>query len=117
MIWPVNEFYAGSNDLSLEEIELAAIFESRGRTDMASLVRDGRKMQRFLFFNGGGISREQEDFEALFQGLRAAWAGNNNKLSPYQTWKNEALEKYAGDEQLIQLLRKCSARLHDSDCR
>lgn len=111
MLWPVGDFYAGSNSLSPEEMELAAMFERRGRNDMAYLVRSGRKMQRYLFFNGGGVSHGQEEFEAMFQGLRAAWAGDNNEPGPYQTWKDEALKKYAGDEQLMHLLRRSTTRL------
>lgn len=110
MLWPVGDFYDGSNRLSPEELELAAAFEHRGRNDMACLVRNGRKMQRYLFFNGGGVSQEQEEFEAMFQGLRAAWAGDECQPGPYQTWKAEALEKYAGDEQLVHLLRKRATR-------
>ena len=109
MLWPVGDFYAGSNNLSSEEIELAAIFERRGRNDIACLVRDGRKWQRYLFFIGGGVSHQQEEFEAMFQGLRAAWAENGKEPSPYQTWKDEALKKYAGDKQLMQLLQESSA--------
>lgn len=111
MLWLVGDFYAGSNSLSPEEMELAAIFERRGRKDMACLVRDGRKMQRYLFFNGGGVSHAQEEFEAMFQGLRAAWAGDQNEPGPYQTWKDEALKKYAGDEQLMHLLRRSTTRM------
>lgn len=106
MLWPVGAFYAGSNSLSPEEVELAAIFERRGRNDMACLVRGGRKMQRYLFFNGGGVSHGREEFEAMFQGLRAAWAGDDKKPGSYQSWKDEALETYAGDEQLVHLLRR-----------
>lgn len=108
MLWPVGDFYAGSNRLSPEELELAAIFERRGRDDMASLVRNGRKMQRYLFFNGGGTSQRQEEFEAMFQGLRAAWAGDERQPGPYKTWKDDALKRYAGDTQLIHLLRRSS---------
>lgn len=110
MLWPVGDFYDGSNRLSPEEMELAAAFEHRGRNDMAYLVRNGRKMQRYLFFNGGGVSQEQEEFEAMFQGLRAAWAGGECQPGSYQTWKAEALEKYAGDEQLVHLLRRRDTR-------
>ncbi|KAF6230379.1 hypothetical protein HO133_004721 [Letharia lupina] len=110
MLWPVGDFHAGSNRLSPEEMEFAAIFERRGRNDMAHLVRNGRKMQRYLFFNGGSVSHEQEDFEAMFQGLRAAWAGDNSQPGPYQVWKEEALKKYEGDEQLGRLLQRNSTR-------
>ena len=111
MLWPVGDFYAGSNRLSPEEMELAAIFERRGRSDMAFLVRNGRKMQRYLFFIGGGVSQEREEFEAMFQGLRAAWADDRSQLGSYQMWKDEALKTYAGDEQLMHLLPRSSTRL------
>lgn len=100
MLWLVGDFYAGSNRLRPEEMELAAIFERRGRKDMASLIRSGRKMQRYLFFNGGGVSHSQEGFESMFQGMRAAWAEDQDKLISYQIWKKEALKKSYEDEQL-----------------
>ena len=109
MLWPVGDFYDGSNVLSPEEVELASIFERRGRNDMAHLIWNGRKMQRLTFFLGG-LSEEQDEFEALFQGLRAAWADDGSPPSPYQTWKDEALKKYEGDEQLKGLLRRTSTR-------
>ena len=111
MLWPVLDFFAGSNQLSSEEIEFAVMFERRGRTDLANLVRNGRKMQRYLLFNGGGVSHEQERFETMFQSLRAAWAGQVSQPGPYQTWKDEALRRYEGDEQLKRLLQRDSTRL------
>ena len=109
MLWPVGDFYDGSNVLSPEETELASIYERRGRSDMAHLVRNGRKMQR-LMFGLGGLCEEQDEFEALFQGLRAAWADDGNPPSSYQSWKDEALKKYEGDEQLQGLLRRTGTR-------
>ena len=105
MLWPVGDFYAGSNRLSSEEMEFAVMFERRGRADMASLIRTGRKMQRYLFFLAG-TSHEREEFEAMFQGLRSAWAEDGSQLESYQTWKDGALKKYAGDTQLMHLLRR-----------
>lgn len=105
MLWPVGDFYDGSNRLSPEEMEFADMFDRRGRADMASLIRNGRKMQRYLFFLGG-TSREREEFEAMFQGLRSAWAEDGSQIGSYQTWKGEALKKYAGNTQLMQLLRR-----------
>ena len=102
MLWPVGDFYDGSNRLNPEELEFADMFESRGRADMASFIRNGRKMQRYLFFLGG-TSREREEFEAMFQGLRAAWAEDGSQVEPYQAWKEGALRKYAADTQLMHL--------------
>ncbi len=106
MLWPVGDLYAGSNRLSSEKMELATMFERRGRADMASMIRTGRKMQRYLFFLGGGATNDREEFEAMFQGLRSAWAEDGSQLDSYQTWKEEALKKYAEDAQLMQLLRR-----------
>ena len=104
MLWPVGDFYAGSNCLSSEEMEFADMFERRGRADMACLIRTGRKMQKYMFFLGG-TSPEREEFEAMFQGLRSAWAEDGSQLESYQTWKHGALKKYAGDSQLMHLLQ------------
>lgn len=110
MLWPVGDFYDGNNQLAPEEIEFATIFEDRGRKDMGTIVREGRRMQRFTFFNGGGVSREQEEFEALFNGLRASWAEKQEQLSSYQVWKADALRSHRGDMRLQQLLRRKSSR-------
>lgn len=104
MLWPVRNFYDGKGELSVEEIEFAGIFEARGREDMGKIVRKSRKMQRFTFFNGGGVSRDQEEFQALFTGLRAAWAKKNEQLSSYEDWKRDTIERQKGDERLRILL-------------
>jgi len=70
MLWLVAAFYEGSNQLSDEERELADMFRRRGREDMAKLVLQGRKHQRFLFFLEGTGPPDREEFASLFQGLR-----------------------------------------------
>ena len=105
MLWPVGDFFDGSNRLSSEEMELAAILERRQRNDMAGLIHNGRKMQRYLFPIGGGFPREQDEFEAMFHGLQAAWVEDQSQLIPYQTWKDKALKRYGGDQQLLNILR------------
>lgn len=104
MLWPVGDFYEGMNELSAEEVEFGEIFEARAREDMGKIVRESRKMQRFTFFNGGGVSRDQEEFQALFTGLRTAWAGEDEQQSSYEEWKGEAKERHKGDESLQSLL-------------
>lgn len=105
MLWPVGDFFAGSNRLSSEEMQFAAIFERRQRKGLAHLIRNGRKMQRYLYPIGGGLPQEREEFEAMFHGLQAEWAEDSSQLVRYQTWKDEALKRYAGDEQLLSLLQ------------
>ena len=52
MMWPVGDFYDGSNELAADEIRMAAIFRERGREDLADYVVKGRKIQRFFFALG-----------------------------------------------------------------
>ena len=110
MLWPVGDFYGGKNELSAEEIEFAKIFEARGRADMGKIVRESRKMQRFTFFNGGGVSLDGEEFQSLFSGLRAAWAGPDERPTSYMDWKEEAKKAYKDDSGLQNILRRRSAR-------
>lgn len=97
MLWPVGEFYDGDNKLSAEEVGFAEIFEQRGRGDLARIVRESRKMQRFLFFNGGGVAHEMNEFRALFGGLRTAWKDDGEYMAAYDEWKSEAIMKYRKD--------------------
>lgn len=52
MMWPLAQFYNGSNDLDADELRLEAIFRERGREDLANCVIDGRKAQRYFFVLG-----------------------------------------------------------------
>lgn len=108
MLWPVGDFYDGKGELSAEEIEFAEIFEARGREDMGRIVRESRKMQRLTFFNGGGISRDLKEFQALFTGLRTAWARTDDPLSTYEDWKRDARERLKDDNRLQILLQRSS---------
>lgn len=49
MMWPVGDLYNGKNNLSAEELELAGMFQRRGRHGMADIILKCRKWQRFLF--------------------------------------------------------------------
>ena len=111
MLWPVREFYEGKNELSAEEIEFAEMFKARGRDDISKIVRESRKIQRFTFFNGGGVSREQEEFQSLFTGLRAAWVAEDEHLSSYEGWKRDAMERHVGDDRLQSLLLRRTSRV------
>jgi hypothetical protein len=108
MLWPVRDFYEGKNELSAEEIEFAEIFEARGRDDMGKIVRESRRMQRFTFFNGGGVSRDREEFQSLFTGLRAAWAGQDEHPTSYEDWKRDTKERHKCDDSLQSILRRSS---------
>ncbi|KAL4945069.1 hypothetical protein BDV06DRAFT_232001, partial [Aspergillus oleicola] len=77
MMWPVAEFYDGSNDLAAEELRLAEIFRERSREDLAECVLNSRKVQRFWAF---GI--HDQDWE---------------------TWKRKALAKWETDSLLSML--------------
>ncbi|KAK3383606.1 hypothetical protein B0T24DRAFT_715471 [Lasiosphaeria ovina] len=109
MVWPVGDFYDGSNALAEDEVRFADIFEQRGRGDLGKMVRGGRPWQRYLFFLGGRIPREMIGLEPLFQGLRKSMpAGENNAaaISSYLDWKQGALAGLSKQgAQLLALLR------------
>jgi hypothetical protein len=86
MMWPVLDYYSGSNALSTEEIEFAEMFRQRGREDMEQMILQGRKYQRFVHFLGGTISEERQEFEDLFQGLRKAIGGSS--IGSYAEWRD-----------------------------
>lgn len=102
MMWPVANFYDGSNQLSAEELEFADIFRSLGREDMANIVLQGRKHQRFLFSVGGTVSVARNEFESLFQGLREALDGKS--IGTYSNWKIDAIARASKDNPDLQRL-------------
>jgi hypothetical protein len=42
MMWPVGEFYDGSNELDADKLRMAAIFCKRGYEDLADYMVKGR---------------------------------------------------------------------------
>lgn len=108
MMWPVGDFYDGSNSLAADEQRFTAIFEERGRTDIGNIVRQSRRWQRYLFFLGGGIPRDLAELKSLFDGLRKSFAGEEEEAAivPYDIWRQDALAEFAkGDGQLRTLVR------------
>lgn len=104
MMWPVAEFYNGSNELAADELRLATVFIERGREDLANYVLNGRKVQRFLF--GLGPERSFLDMETiprLFMGLQRAF---NLEDEEWETWKSKALKKWKDEEILLELLAR-----------
>ncbi|CAK7216970.1 hypothetical protein SCUCBS95973_002993 [Sporothrix curviconia] len=99
MLWPVGDFYEGSNVLSSEEVRFAELLSIQGRGDLAQLVRTGRPWQRFLFFLGGGLPQSREEFEPLFHGLQKALADDSDDVDEeYAEWKAKRLVKFAMDD-------------------
>lgn len=72
-------------------------------------MRESRKMQRFTFFNGGGVSLDQEEFQSLFTGLRATWI-QDEQPSSYEDWKRDTKERHKDDDGLQRLLRRRRSR-------
>jgi hypothetical protein len=102
MLWPVAEFYNGSNELSAEELRLAAILREKGREDLADCVTKGRKVQRFFYALGPeGSFLDMETLPLLFAGLRRAF---NLEDEEWETWKSKALNKWKDDSLLLRLL-------------
>ena len=95
MMWPVGQFYDGSNSLSDEELTFAQVFAKRGRSDLSNLVLTGRPWQRYAFFLGGGIPQDRAEFEALFKGLRESWEGSDQTpVTSYKDWCRENVGNY-----------------------
>lgn len=88
MMWPVQKYYDGSNDLSQEEYEFAQMFRRRGRKDMAQMILQGRAWQGFLFFLGTADIPPYDVFSNLFQGLRRSFEGEN--IGSYLEWRHHA---------------------------
>ncbi|KAJ2985829.1 hypothetical protein NUW58_g5330 [Xylaria curta] len=107
MMWPVAEFYDGSNELNNDELRFASIFKERGRDDLANHVTEGRKAQRF-FFALGAASDCQSDYQTfvnLFMGLKRAFDSDEED---WEEWKTKALEKWKSDK-LLQVLLQSKA--------
>jgi hypothetical protein len=92
MMWPVQEYYDGSNALSQEEQEFAQMFRRRAREDMAQMILQGRAWQRFLFFLGSAGTHPPDDFEGLFQGLRRSFEGEH--IGSYEEWRHLASDAH-----------------------
>ena len=74
MMWPVADFYEGSNELAPEERRLAAILRGKGQDDLADHVIHGRRMQRFFFGLGlESLFFTEKEVADLFMGLRRAF--------------------------------------------
>ncbi|KAI1502336.1 hypothetical protein F5X99DRAFT_379924 [Biscogniauxia marginata] len=104
MMWPVAEFYDGSNELANDELRFASIFRERGRDDIASYVTEGRKVQRFFFALGAasGCQNNYQTFVDLFIGLKRVF---DSEEGGWEEWKTKALEKWKSDHLLQALLQ------------
>ncbi|KAG6246197.1 hypothetical protein E4U23_004821 [Claviceps purpurea] len=101
MMWPINAFYDGSNELAEEELLLARVFRERGREDLASCVLHGRKVQRLLFALGPlVVDADKKTLSCLFVGLKRAFEEHDIKTDgkgvedEWETWKTKALEDW-----------------------
>jgi hypothetical protein len=104
MMWPVADFYKGSNELSTDELRLASIFEQRDRKDLAECVIHGRKIQRFLFALGPESSfLDEKTFVDLFMALKRSFDPTDES---WEQWRESALSKWQGDSRLQYLLGK-----------
>lgn len=112
MMWPVADFYNGSNDLTTDEMRLADIFRERGRHDLAECVVNGRRVQRLLFGLGpDGSFLDDKTFGSLFLGLRRAVDSSEER---WEQWMAKALERWKKDESLQRLLKlEKSRKTHD----
>ncbi|KAG2058291.1 hypothetical protein BDR06DRAFT_950747 [Suillus hirtellus] len=98
MLLPL-EFDDGNNLLSQDEEELARIFDSLGRSDMALCVRHGRAYHRisFILDNGDRPEACKPHMKGLFQLL-------GNESWEWETWRPDALRIYQSEHALQALL-------------
>jgi hypothetical protein len=94
-------FDEGNNQLSRDEEDLAQIFDSLGRSDMAACIRDGRAAHRIWFILDGGDRPEacKPHLKGLYQLL-----GEENW--DWETWRLDALRRYQTDPVLQRLLAR-----------
>ena len=103
MLLPVADFYNGGNKLGEDELVFAQLLEDKGRADLAEVVREGRILHRLEFCCGYDLA-DWEGFLGIFQGLRMA-LGIDGDLE-WETWRDKALAKYKGDDQLRELVTR-----------
>ncbi|OJD24613.1 hypothetical protein ACJ73_04025 [Blastomyces percursus] len=110
MLWPTRSFIAGDNALSPAELEFADIYRRRGRPDMADIVLNGRRLQRFLYSLGDSWTADQRGFEALFLGLRKAFIREGDEdaaavaQESFEFWKKTLIAKYSVEYPQLQRL-------------
>jgi hypothetical protein len=72
------------------------MFRSLEREDMAQIILQGRKHQRFMFFLGTAVSVERKEFEDLFQALRQALDGQS--IESYSEWRSAVIARNLNDD-------------------
>lgn len=103
MMWPVADFYSGSNELATDELRLASILQERGREDLASCVTDGRRFQRFFFALGPSSAfLERRAFIGLCSGLKRALDPKDE--GGWEEWRAKALKMWEEDSLLQKAL-------------
>ena len=92
MLWPVGSFYTGSIHLSPEEMELAGMFERRGRHGMTSLDRNGGKCR-------GTYSSVREEYPSVKRNSKpCSKACELHGPGKKQTWSLSNLEGRGAEE-------------------
>ncbi|KAI9828164.1 MAG: hypothetical protein M1832_003691 [Thelocarpon impressellum] len=112
-LWNVGDFFDGDNTLSEDErtfadmLDTAPPFQGGGgdwNGGLGTMVRDGRRSQRFRFCAGYEMQDwDWANYAGLFAGLRSAFGLDDADLG-WAEWRARALERYHDDTQLIALL-------------
>ena len=92
-------FDEGDNALSQDEKDLAEIFQSLGRLDMALCVRHGRVFHRISFILDSG-----DRPEACKPHLRGLYQLLGDESWEWELWRLDALRRYQSDSVLKRLL-------------
>lgn len=102
LLLPTSEFFNGEIKIGNDEELFAECLEAKGAKDMAKCVREGRVHHQFAFLCNLDLCLGFEDMLGLFKGLRRS-LGVDSEFG-WEEWKEVALERYADDHRLIEIL-------------
>ena len=102
LLLPTSEFFNGETKIGNDEELFAECLEAKGAKDMAKCVREGRVHHQFAFLCNLDLCLGFEDMLGLFKGLRRS-LGVDSEFG-WEEWKEVALERYADDHRLIEIL-------------
>lgn len=103
----VGLYYSGSNKLNPKEVEFASILKKRGEVGLAEHVYGGRVAHR-LAHCVGADSGDIEDLPNHFMGLLRAVFPGRNEGETWEQWREGAMMMYEKDEDLQNLIQRCS---------
>jgi hypothetical protein len=98
----VDEFFSGSNNLSLEELTLVEAYETLDRPDLAACVRAGKKYQRL------DMAINSAPDLLMLLATREAFTGERGlgEITTIEDWVGAAKRRFVGDEGLAKVMAR-----------